>query len=727
MDPASQIADIIHKRNESVQPLLREEERCGLTLSILDKLQADIAKFTNGKDEADPTVQNCATFYDNIPRIRQRINSLRESINNCRRRFERNTINIGFGGKRGQGKSFLLQKFSGLSDNEVPSGSGKTVTAVRSEIFNDPSAYAEITFYDKPEFLQEVVTPYCNQLDISAPTSLAEFASLDLPQASEIDELKVSYLNKLRPLRDHVDKYEGLLTGETIRETDFSKLRQYVAYTDKDHKDSYIYAAVKSVQIHTPFPETNVRQLGLIDLPGLGELNPTVETRHTKGFGDEVDLVMLIRRPYGTRVDWDHEDQKALETLKGAIKDGSPTDFVVIVQNEGGCEPALAETAIESIRKTISDKFTVLRTKGENSKTLSDDVLQPILEHLAKTLPIADKKALDAIQYSSARLWKVLGQYSRDALDILKKLNDRGGFGEKARDKAVENRDHLARLLEESVEELNQRIVNSVENEQLVEQIEAIQSGLGDYVRSGLGAGSVDAWISRNADRISRDKNIAGVFTNTAHELRVRIAEDFATLDAVYTDMVNDLLDVVAGRFDEVLPNFLQGENGRQKLEFFRDRLEKGEWSFDNICEALDFLLHLKIEHRTQIYPRAYEPVRNFMKYVADNKNFPDVSALGREEQARTVFNQLSGVADRVVIEIVDRLNEETLRINDILFVALEFFDDKLIRSQSAERHWERFIEEFYPEIYGSREEASNSFAIGAIMAKMNELKSAVN
>lgn len=728
MNTADSIAEIVRKRNDSVKPLLMVGERCANSLNILNKLQETIANFVSGRHCENDAIRICSRFLENIPKIKDQILYLQEKIMRCRKRFERKTINIGFGGKRGQGKSFLLQKFSGLSNDEVPSGSGKTVTAVRSEIFNDASRFAKITFYDESGFLREVITPYCTQLNIPTPGSIEEFSAMKLPESGTVNELQVSYINKLKPLRDNVREYASLLTGATITEKDFSRLRQYVAYNNRNGNDTFIYAAVKEALIHTPFPETNVAQLGMIDLPGLGELNPTVSMRHTSGFGEEVDMVMLIRRPVGPRVDWDNEDQKALETLNAAMSDGDVTDFVVIVQNEGDCDPDLSRIALKSIRETVSDKFKVLRTQAENCKALSAEVLEPVLAHLAQTLPISDGKVLDEIKTLSNGLWTELADYTKKIHDAVKRNNDSGYPEEEMQEKAEENRARLAALLEDSLHELERKIAEEYENERLVERIEAISAGLKEYVQCGLGAGSLEKWVSLNADRIAADKNISGVFTDNAHQLRVRIAEDFAMLNEVYSTIVDGLLDTVAEQLDKALPGFLCGKNGRSKLEYFKERLESSEKNFDNITEALESLLDLKIEHRTQFYPRAYDPIRSFMQYVRDPKDiFIETGGKSRDEMATTVFEQLSGVADRVILEIVDRLNEETMRMNDILFVALEYFDDKIIRSRSAQRHWERFIKAFYPEVYGTSQDAADSAAVNTIMAQMRELEQACN
>lgn len=722
MDTAAKIAEIVGKRNDKVETLMKEEEKCSSSQSILDQLQGDLIKFVRNGNSDDITVQTCSRLLENIPRFKSQIADLREKINHCRRRFDRPTINIGFGGKRGQGKSFLLQKFSGLSDNEVPSGSGKTVTAVRSEIFNNSDAYAELVFYSPQEFLREVIRPYCDQLQISPPASLRDFALLKLPGRSDVSEENISYLGKLAALQEHLPEYEGLLTGETRIERDFKQLRKFVAYTDRNNNDTCTYAAIKRVLIHTPFPEIQVKQLGLVDLPGLGELNPTVETRHTAGFGDEVDLVMLIRRPYGTRVDWAEEDRNVIKTLNSGIKDGDLHSFVVIVQNEGGCDPVMAKTAFDDIKKAVSDQFKVLRTTGDNSVILSGDVLSPVLDHLAETLPQKDKKTLADINGKADALWKELADFTSKAMDTVKKNNDRGFPEEEMIARSRETHKKLARRLEDAGRELAAKARERTENEELIESIEEIQKSLKEFLAGGLGAGSIEKWIENNSNEISARKSPYAIYPDNANILRVQIAEEFSALNQVYKDIADELLDLVALQFDTVLPDFLQGSNGREKLLWLRGRLESGEVNFDNIVEALNFLLEFKIEHRTQIYPRAYQPIRDFMDLVESPSPVPDMESKSRDEQAAAIFDQLSGNAREVIMRVGDALLNEAAEIHNILSVALQFFDDKLIRAQNADRHWQRFIRTFYPELFGSRDDATASVAIGQIMDKLSSL-----
>lgn len=722
MDTAAKIDEIVNARNNNVEPLIKEEEKCRAVQTVLDQLKLDLSRLAGKLDENEPLSREVTRLQADIPRLGQQINELREMINHCRRRFDRHTINIGFGGKRGQGKSFLLQKISGLSDNEVPSGSRKTVTAVRSEIFNNPEAYAEITFYSPTEFLNEVIRKYCEELKITPPTTLEEFAGLNLPDRNDVDVSQVAYLGRLASLQKHLPEYAPLLKSDAIIERDFNKLRKYVAYTDQNNNDIYTYAAVKRALIYTPFPETQVKKLGLVDLPGLGELNPTVETRHTSGFGDEVDVILLVRRPYGTRVDWGEEDQKAFNTLTGAVKDGSASDFVVIVQNEGGCDPSVAETALKCIREAVKEKFIVMRSTGDNSSVLSGEVLAPVLDHLARTLPEKDKRTLDEITGKARNVWGKLTNSVQKTLNNLKKSHDRGRPGEEKQQQGQESLANLARKLEDAAKLLDEKTRDQVENEELINEIEKIQQSLKNFLATGLGAGSIEEWIRINANKIAETKSPQAIYPYNANILRVQIAEEFTRLNHVYSDIIEDLLDIVAARLDEVLPNFLQGTTGREKLSRFRERLLNNEYSYDNIVEALDFLLNFKIEHRTQIYPRAYEPIREFMASVENPATIPDISNKSREEQAAAVFDHISGLARRVIMDVGELLMQESLYINKILFVALQFFDDKIIRSINAEPHWVRFISTFYPEIYGTRDDASKSAAILAVMDRLSQL-----
>ena len=99
---------------------------------------------------------------------------------------------------------------------------------------------------------------------------------------------------------------------------------------------------MRDVLIECPFPKTDVENLTIIDLPGLGELDAKAERHHVAGLQQEVDLVLLVKRPMEGSAFWKDEDGKAADLLDEAR--GNITrrrDFVIIVVNKGGAKATL--------------------------------------------------------------------------------------------------------------------------------------------------------------------------------------------------------------------------------------------------------------------------------------------------------------------------------------------------------------------------------------------------
>lgn len=329
-----------------------------------------------------------------------------------------------------------------------------------------------------------------------------------------------------------------------------------MAYTDENDHESYTYLAVKDAVIYTPFPETSVQQLGLIDLPGLGELNPTVERRHTEGFADDVDLVMLIRRPSSERVDWDKADQDTLEVLKRAAPTENLANFVIAVHNEGGCDADMAEKSMQSMRVSLRD-YIILPTRGQTSEELYKDVLEEVLNHLARKLPEMDKQIVDKIAQTSQSLWKKISRYAQGVHDALKAANDGGYDDEIYNDQAKDTLGDFSNSCQIALDDLEFSIKKDADDQRLLDSLARIQDNIDAYFENGLERKTnKEDWIRSAVGRIARHGNSSPVFNETGQNIRVKIAEEFTALDHVYKLRVDELLAAVAREFDAVLPGF---------------------------------------------------------------------------------------------------------------------------------------------------------------------------
>lgn len=722
MPIARKISEIIQKRSESVKPLSQVSERCTNILKIINNLDTSMSNFVKDREPSEKGVSPCNDCLTQFPIIKKKIIELQSEANKQQGRFNRKTINIGFGGKKGTGKSFLLQKLSGLTSNEVPSAKGLPVTAVSSKIFNSTKPKAIVSFYDESSFLNEIIAPYYQPLGLSTPLNIDDFIKMEIP---EVNDLNTRYCERLRSFQQHIDDYKKYLTGDT-RDIPLEDIRKFVAYTDSNEQEIYTYLAVKDATIYTPFPETAVQQLGFIDLPGLGELNPTVEKRHTEGFSDDVDVVMLIRRPSSERVDWDQADHDALEVLKFASPPDSFSNFVVVVHNEGGCENAMSEKSMQSMKASLPDSLQILRTRGQDTEELSRDVLEQILSHLALKLPDMDKLTLDKISQTSSNLWKKISDFSKIAHDALKASNDGGYKEEIYTEQAEKSRDDFSDGCQLALEDLELDVNKKMEDQSLVDKLEQIQENIDAYFENGLDRKtSKEDWLKRARSEIARRGNSSTVFNDTGQNIRVKIAEEFTALDDIYKLRVDGLLQKIAEQFDDVLPGFLPNKSPREKMVYLKERIDAADVNMQTIQKAIDTLLNLKIEHRTQFYPRVYEPIRDFLNYLKNNPTVSNANELDRHQQAEAIYQTLKDLSDRTIMLIIDKLREETARINDILYVSMEHFIDKMTRSEESKKEWTRLIRTFYNEIWGTGNNASASLAISDMMKQLRDLQNA--
>lgn len=208
------------------------------------------------------------------PLINQ-INSELVSLARLKYRFSRSTLNIGVVGRARQGKSRLLQSLTGLSKAEIPDGDGQHCTGVRSNIYHVTGieTYAEVHFHSEQTFLEEVITPYYQQLNLgSVPHSLELFANTSLPEIDKtsvaLDKAKYEHLSKYH---QYIDKYRHFFQQTTVR-IEKERIREYVAQdTLEGKRDYYAYLAVQKVDIFCNFPDNDIGKISLVDMPGLGD------------------------------------------------------------------------------------------------------------------------------------------------------------------------------------------------------------------------------------------------------------------------------------------------------------------------------------------------------------------------------------------------------------------------------------------------------------------------
>ncbi len=636
-------------------------------------------------------------------------------------RLSRPTVNVGVSGQARVGKSTLLQTIAGLSDEQVPTGEGIPVTAVRSRIFHSTvHERATLSLHTFETFREEVLAPYHRALGIGpAPHSLESFrrfaypapggdAKTDGPDKHSL----VTLAARLRDMQRSLPSYEKDLAGGE-RVVPLAELRQYVAYPSKEEEDaadvSRRYLAVRDVRIECRFPRVEVEDLALIDLPGLGELAAGAERHHVDGLQNEVDVVLLVKRPVEGMAYWTDADGRAVDLLdeaRGAVRRRS--DFVFIAVNEGAVKESLVDALLGDIRRRANEgvegrHYRVLRGDALDRATVYGSILAPVLEHLAERLPAMDAEVIaDAVERCRATT-DHLRLALRDLRDaIATHAPESSGAGEQLIERAAELRLDLAEGLDGLTRDLYQKARGAGEDERLVAAVESSYGGVREWVAGGFGRGK-DAWVEQALRAMRAENNSSPFAVRELNRVRVVISERFAAIDQHLSQRVEEIRERIAGVLARCLGDLLRDVSGTAALRRLAALLDDAAEPCPTLRAAVESLLSLDIRYRSHLHPRVRRALDGLNYEVMDPQTgsprprfLVEVGAPG----AAQMFRMLSELAEQAAYETKKSLLEEIRFPTLVVHAAAEQFQDSLIRTGESEREFRRLGRSYRDEIW---------------------------
>ncbi len=343
-----------------------------------------------------------------VSAIEQEIQELEKPIS----RFSRTTLNIGVIGRTGQGKSTLLLSLSGLPSEVVPTGQSSYCTGARSLILHDDDeqkAGATIHFYSEKEFLQDVLGPYYEKLDLGTPpTSLYSFAHHPLPPLSHTHN---GGHTKLGEMHRHLQSYQANIhiykdhIGSQPLSIPTSQVRQYIAQDSPDGKSQYShYLAVKEARVTHKFGYRDIGRIALVDMPGLGDMRIADEKHLVQALGEHIDTVLFVIKPDPHRgvfadVNFDLYDL-AYTAFKGISLNNC--SFMVFnhrkssdPKDDNGKNCQLLKSEIKSGSRGIAGRRIEVKecfiADCSDPEEAKEKVLGTILDHLALDMLTLDK------------------------------------------------------------------------------------------------------------------------------------------------------------------------------------------------------------------------------------------------------------------------------------------------------------------------------------------------
>lgn len=687
----------------TVQPLLADLGR-----AVAELREAD------GRNEAIAEVMRL-----DVPELDKAVTEALAALAVVRTRVGRRTINIGVGGRARNGKSTLLQSLAGLDDRQIPTGRGQAVTAVRSTIYHSLTrSEALLTMHSERSFCDEIVAPYHEELGLpTTPRTVDEFAACTYPDSvrqleggAEAQPKLGPMLTRLREMQQSLPSYRQYLTGATQR-VELADLRQWVAYPPGNGQDSQAiperrYLAVRNADVTCAFPIDDVVDLGLVDLPGLGELVPGAEERHLAGLVNEVDFVLTVKRPTDTNAMWDAHDSQALRLIAQASGAADTRDFVAILVNSGDCLQVNVDALLADLTKRLNEgqdgkSYWVITVDAADRGAVRDQVLGAVMDHLASALHRMDADVIEhALASSAAARDRLLAEVDR-ALGSLRSIMIPTST-EKILARAKSLRTEAATSLQDWVEQLREQTGEDHEDVEFYRRAEEIQSTVRNWILDGFGEGQ-DEWVTRALGEMRVPHATASFAEHTLNDIRVEISRRFSAIDDVLLRRREEFWAGLTEALGPRLHLLLEDDDPERALRGLARRLREAPDPCPSLAESLDSVLDVRLDYRTRVLPQVRQALNVLQPHPGDdqvNELAPILGAPLNRDGAKEIYTIISNLARQAVHDAARVLSQEPGTTALVLFAYGEQFEDSFIRSDASEAEFLRLTEAFRDQLW---------------------------
>lgn len=361
--------------------------------------------------------------------IKQIIQKESEELSKLKLRFSRKTLNIGVVGRARQGKSLLLQRLTGLTADEIPDGKRGFCTGVRSNIHHRPGEQTRgsVRFYLEQEFLSEVISLYYKAFgNTSQLDSIDDFEKYPpSPPTEESAKLKTMFGHLIDDYHSHLSEYRPLLRNQSSKEISKAEIREYVAQDDSQGNPYFNYLAVREVDIFCEFPNSDLGQIVLMDMPGLGDTRLGDEQRLIQALEQDVDFVLFVRMPSALGDDWQDFDEDLYDKARTSLRDLARRSFLILNRTISDYGDNLHNC--ERFKETIDSKnIKVVQCEIADcsDKTASSKVLDQVLNYLAANITHLDEEYARSYQEGLEQLQQKVNSKLNEARSLLAAYNE---------------------------------------------------------------------------------------------------------------------------------------------------------------------------------------------------------------------------------------------------------------------------------------------------------------
>lgn len=637
--------------------------------------------------------------YNNLKQIdcwklQKKIETELAALDLLKNRFDRDTINIGVIGRARQGKSRLLQSLTGLSTDEIPTGDRQHCTGVRSTIKHQPNVdtYGQIWFHSANSFLTEIIAPYYEELSLGeSPIIIDDFASKPLPPLSNKFPDKAAAEAKYKHLQQYhrnFDRYRHLFQKQSPVNISKEEIREYVAQDTADGQRTYFnYLAVKEATIFCTFPNTDVGQIALIDMPGLGDTGIGDEARLIEILEKDVDLVLFVRMPRPMGDFWADVDVQLYDTATSALKALPLKQWSFLILNRTGVDSPIGDNSIycqdlEGDRKHQGLHFArCIQANCADPEATNDRILDPVLNYLVNHITELDRQYVSSCQESLLQLQQATTTELDKAKVAFKGL--------------TQNQNYFPlfiELFEELWGELTtalEGLLHDLKEERNQESLEFKQQ-----VKAAIAVCREDNGIPTE-EEIKKRRNRLGGYPNAYYEylneVRAHLSQHFLLLDDVLKQGINR---VKASVVDILIEEGKLGNlNEARKAEFICAIAEIIPNNLTSLKLGFETLAEFELSYRGLIQHR----IRQHLDDLTPDETSLQLSA---SPSATEILSYLNSLHAEAVYKCETALDDLLAEPNQAAFAIVEEFLDRILRAKEVKKEWSIFLQEFHSQVW---------------------------
>jgi hypothetical protein len=482
-----------------------------------------------------------------------------------------------------------------------------------------------------------------------------------------------------------------------------SAIRSYVAQRDDTGAEIYNYMAVREARIFCAFPFSDVRDLALVDMPGLGDFQLDAEKRMIETLGEKVDIILFIRRPEPIERGFSPRDTRLWGVASQAIRRPPVERWSFLVLNKTARESDVGSNheAVDFLTGDLNrDAIKViqcLKADCANVTEANEVVLNNVVSYL-----LGHIEELDA-EYAAYRQAML-----DEARAEVRSLIERAGTIVKPKAMAAGAYALFQELFASTWENTRHELAKLVR--QYRERRDQPNEAFVESLRKVLTDAAADPRIP-SPEQIERRASLIGVralFPELLHEVSGHLCEHFVQLDESLKQCTYKMRDEVGTvlRGQGMLKN-LDSSTGEAWWEEMTRFVDEEAGSLPNLARAFETFAGFQLSYRgllqhrfrqylDELHPETAKGLTGTLPPECPPADAREALEIAHEEACSKVRNDF------------DSFNSEP---NLALFAILEEFIDLAFLAKGARAEWERLYEQnkgdMWPEQFGRLEENS--------------------